>query len=53
LTPTSLGVIDNFNDDDSKIFNISQAFAITIEPAGDSESPTMEQRHTLGMVSQP
>jgi anti-sigma-K factor RskA len=58
LTPTSLGIIDNFNDDDNKIFNIantneSQAFAITLEPAGGSESPTMEQLHTLGVVSQP
>nr|WP_321223060.1 anti-sigma factor [uncultured Psychroserpens sp.] len=58
LTPTSLGTIDNFNDDDNKIFNIananeSQAFGITLEPAGGSETPTMEQLHTLGVVSQP
>jgi anti-sigma-K factor RskA len=58
LTPTSLGTIDNFNDDANKIFNIananeSQAFGITLEPAGGSESPTMEQLHTLGVVSQP
>lgn len=58
LTPTSLGTIDNFNDDDNKIFSIananeSQAFGITLEPAGGSESPTMEQLHTLGVVSQP
>lgn len=58
LTPTSLGTIDNFNNDDNKIFNIenaneSQAFGITLEPAGGSESPTMEQLYTLGVVSQP
>ncbi|WP_047547783.1 anti-sigma factor domain-containing protein [Psychroserpens sp. Hel_I_66] len=58
LTPTSLGTIDNFNEDDNKIFNIenaneSQAFGITLEPAGGSETPTMEQLHTLGVVSQP
>ena len=58
LTPTSLGIIDNFNDDNNKIFNIantneSQAFGITLEPAGGSETPTMEQLHTLGIVSQP
>lgn len=58
LTPTSLGTIDNFNDDDNKIFNIananeSQAFGITLEPTGGSESPTMEQLYTLGVVSQP
>ncbi|MGB3606681.1 anti-sigma factor, partial [Psychroserpens sp.] len=43
LTPTSLGTIDNFNDDDNKIFNItntneSQAFGITLEPQGGSET---------------
>ena len=58
LTPTSLGTIDNFNSDDNKIFNIananeSQAFGITLEPTGGSESPTMEQLYTLGVVSQP
>ena len=58
LTPTSLGTIDNFNEDANKIFNIenaneSQAFGITLEPAGGSESPTMEQLYTLGVVSQP
>ncbi|MEM5564534.1 anti-sigma factor [Psychroserpens sp. AS72] len=58
LTPTSLGTINNFNSDDNKIFNIananeSQAFGITLEPTGGSESPTMDQLHTLGIVSQP
>lgn len=58
LTPTSLGIIANFNEDDNKIFNIentneSEAFAITLEPAGGSKTPTMEQLHTLGVVSQP
>jgi hypothetical protein len=58
LTPTSLGTIDNFNDDDNKIFTItnaneSQAFGITLEPAGGSKSPTMNQLYTLGVVSQP
>jgi anti-sigma-K factor RskA len=55
LTPTSLGVIDDFNTDENKIFAItnnydSQAFGITLEPEGGSESPTMEQLHTLGVV---
>ncbi|NRR91902.1 anti-sigma factor [Winogradskyella undariae] len=55
LTPTSLGTIDDFNTDDNKIFTIinaneSQAFGITLEPEGGSESPTMEQLHTLGVV---
>lgn len=56
LTPTSLGTIDDFNTDDNKIFTIananeSQAFGITLEPKGGSESPTMEQLHTLGVVA--
>ncbi len=56
LTPTSLGTIDDFNDDDNKIFaianaNESEAFGITLEPAGGSETPTMEQLYTLGVVA--
>jgi anti-sigma-K factor RskA len=56
LTPTSLGTIDDFNTDDNKIFTIvntneSQAFGITLEPEGGSESPTMEQLYTLGVVA--
>lgn len=56
LTPTSLGTIDNFTTDENKIFEIenlndSEAFGITLEPAGGSETPTMEQLYTLGAVS--
>lgn len=56
LTPTSLGTIDDFNTDDNKIFTIananeSQAFGITLEPEGGSESPTMDQLYTLGVVA--
>ncbi|MEW4925588.1 anti-sigma factor [Algibacter sp. 2305UL17-15] len=55
LTPTSLGTIDNFNTDANKIFEIenqneSEAFGITLEPAGGSATPTMEQLYTLGVV---
>ena len=56
LTPTSLGTIDNFATDDNKVFtisnaNASEAFGITLEPAGGSETPTMEQLYTLGAVA--
>lgn len=56
LTPTSLGTIDDFNTDANKIFtitnaNASEAFGITLEPAGGSVSPTMEQLYTLGVVA--
>lgn len=56
LTPTSLGTIDRFTTDANKIFEIenaneSEAFGITLEPAGGSASPTMDQLYTLGVVS--
>lgn len=56
LTPTSLGTIDNFNTDSNKIFEIendnsSEAFGITLEPAGGSNTPTMTQLYTLGIVN--
>ncbi|TBW30241.1 anti-sigma factor domain-containing protein [Gramella sp. KN1008] len=56
LTPTSLGTLDDFSTDDNKIFRIanpndSEAFGITLEPAGGSETPTMEQLFTIGVVA--
>ena len=56
LSPTSLGTIDEFNTNANKIFTIenaneSEAFGITLEPAGGSASPTMEQLYTLGAVN--
>lgn len=56
LTPVSLGTIDNFMQDENKIFEIqnlndSEAFGITLEPAGGSKTPTMEQLYTLGIVA--
>lgn len=56
LTPTSLGTLDEFANNEDKFFiidnnNASEAFGITLEPAGGSESPTLEQLYTLGVVS--
>lgn len=56
LTPTSIGLINDFSENKNKIFeldnpNNSEAFGITLEPAGGSQSPTMEQLYTLGAVS--
>ena len=56
LTPTSVGLLADFEDDENKIFslnnpNASEAFGITLEPAGGSKTPTMEQLYTLGAVS--
>ena len=55
LTPTSIGLLENFNKNSQKIFAVSgttgaEAFGITLEPAGGSASPTMEQLYTLGKV---
>ncbi|SHN20208.1 Anti-sigma-K factor rskA [Flavobacterium pectinovorum] len=45
LTPTSIGLLDNFEENDQKIFAVDQtdsaeAFGITLEPAGGSATPT-------------
>lgn len=56
LTPTSMGLLEDFISDDNKVFalanpNESEAFGITLEPAGGSESPNLEQLYTLGAVN--
>ncbi|WP_339705957.1 anti-sigma factor [uncultured Kriegella sp.] len=56
LTPTSMGLLEDFISDENKVFalanpNDTEAFGITLEPAGGSESPTLEQLYTLGVVS--
>ena len=55
LTPTSIGLLSEFQSNQSKVFAVDQttgaeAFGITLEPAGGSKSPTMEQLYTLGKV---
>lgn len=55
LTPTSIGLLSQFNENGSKIFEVSktqdaEAFGITLEPKGGSKTPTMEQLYTLGSV---
>jgi anti-sigma-K factor RskA len=55
LTPTSIGLLDDFETENNKIFAVSktadaEAFGITLEPKGGSLSPTMEQLYTLGKV---
>lgn len=56
LTPTSIGLLENFEQDENKVFSLenanqSEAFGITLEPEGGSESPTMEQLYVLGTVA--
>lgn len=55
LTPTSIGLLADFKGNDTKLFAVdktsgAEAFGITLEPAGGSTSPTMEQLYTLGKV---
>lgn len=55
LTPTSIGLLADFKGDKDKVFAVdktgdAEAFGITLEPAGGSKSPTMEQLYTLGKV---
>ncbi len=55
LTPTSLGILDQFDDNKNKIFllknqNESEAFGITLEPEGGSTFPTLEMLYTLGTI---
>lgn len=56
LTPTSLGILDAYEEDDNKIFklentNASEGFGITLEPEGGSDTPTLERLYALGVVS--
>jgi anti-sigma-K factor RskA len=55
LTPTSIGLLDDFAAVDNKVFvlqNIpeSEGFGITLEPAGGSKTPTLEQLYTMGVI---
>ena len=56
LTPTSMGTIEDFKIDDDKIFKFdaikgTEGWGITLEPAGGSETPTLEQLYTLGTIA--
>ncbi|SHG21009.1 Anti-sigma-K factor rskA [Flavobacterium micromati] len=55
LTPTSIGLLEKYDSNEQKLFTVNnaeeaEAFGITLEPAGGSVSPTMEQLYTLGKV---
>ncbi|RZS93357.1 anti-sigma factor [Aquimarina brevivitae] len=55
LTPTSLGILEAYKENKNKVFTVentndSEAFGITLEPEGGSESPTLEMLYTLGAV---
>lgn len=55
LTPTSIGLLETYAASTTKMIKVenaneAQAFGITLEPAGGSASPTLEQLYTLGKV---
>jgi len=55
LTPSSIGLLENFGANGQTLFAItfaaeSEGFGITLEPAGGSTTPTMEQLYALGVV---
>ena len=53
LTPTSLGLLEDVRQVDDLFLlsnpNSSEAFGITLEPEGGSETPTLEQLYVLGV----
>ncbi|MDC8001244.1 anti-sigma factor [Aequorivita todarodis] len=56
LTPTSVGLIDPQNQAGEGIYKFvnfpaPEAFGITLEPEGGSETPTLSQLYTLGMIT--
>ncbi|MGJ8666346.1 MAG: anti-sigma factor [Patiriisocius sp.] len=57
LTPTSVGLIDDSTLASNGVYKFEnlkdapQAFGITLEPAGGSESPTLSQLYTLGTTA--
>lgn len=55
LTPISIGLLDDFVNVENKVFILqdipeSEGFGITLEPAGGSVTPTMDQLYTLGVI---
>lgn len=56
LTPASMGILTDENKVVEGIYKFegfpsAEAFGITLEPAGGSETPTLEQLYTLGTIS--
>ena len=55
LTPTSIGLLSDFTEDENKVFELvdiheAEAFGITLEPEGGSDVPNLEQLYALGAV---
>ncbi|MEM8510315.1 MAG: anti-sigma factor [Bacteroidota bacterium] len=55
FTPSNIGRLENFSTNQERLFqlpnpHVSEAFGITLEPEGGSNSTTLEQLYTLGAV---
>lgn len=55
LTPNSIGLLADASTPDNRIFRLqdipeSEGFGITLEPAGGSKSPNLEQLYALGTI---
>ena len=55
LTPTSMGLLEDFAANAEKIFYLnadfeSEGFGITLEPAGGSAVPNLDQLYVLGAI---
>lgn len=55
FAPESIGLLENFNAGNHKIFTVSNVdesdgFAVTLEPAGGSETPSMDRLYVLGKM---
>lgn len=56
LTPSSMGIMDSGTEVEQGIYRFEnvpdpEAFGITLEPAGGSETPSLDQLYTLGTVA--
>lgn len=56
ITPTSMGLISTGNQKGEGLYKFvdfpeAEAFGITLEPEGGSETPTMSQLYTLGFIT--
>lgn len=55
LTPVDAGILADYGQDKDKLFKVKDigkavAFAITLEPKGGSQSPTLDQLKVLGQL---
>jgi anti-sigma-K factor RskA len=55
LTPTNIGLLKDFSNESNRFYEVNktsdaEAFGITLEPAGGSKTPTMEQLFAMGSV---